>query len=252
MQLIENLKELIANIETIECYITEGNEYEKLEAVKLIKRGTCFIAYKIGNEIRFAPSRFIGYKDNKLEAHKLSPTKDGRITNNSIIKILKCRPIQANDLESNYVQYCNSLGIIANDKGSFGAPRKYWLIEIKGDFDRNLQLSDEFPEGKLVERTHKARERNIQVINLAKQSFISKNGRLNCQVCGFDFETVYGSLGTGFIEGHHTIAVADMQPDHKTKVEDIALVCSNCLRMLHKKRPWLSMNNLTKLIGKKE
>jgi hypothetical protein len=251
MQLIESEEQLITNIETVECYLTEGSEDEKREVVNLIKRGTCFIAYKISNEIRFAPSRFIGYQNNNLKLHKSFATKDGRITNDAINKILNSQPIQIKDIEEKYVQYCESLGIIANEKGAFGAPRKYWLIEIKVDFVRNLQMTDEFPEGKLVERTHLARERNSKVINLAKQNFINKNGRLYCQVCGFDFEKVYGLLGFGYIEGHHTIAVADMGPDHLTKVEDISLVCSNCHRMIHKQRPWLSMSNLSNLIIKK-
>jgi predicted HNH restriction endonuclease len=33
-----------------------------------------------------------------------------------------------------------------------------------------------------------------------------------------------------------------------TLVEDIALVCSNCHRMLHRKRHWLSINQLRQLI----
>jgi predicted HNH restriction endonuclease len=33
-----------------------------------------------------------------------------------------------------------------------------------------------------------------------------------------------------------------------TKVEDIALVCSNCHRMLHRKRHWLSINELKQLL----
>ena len=109
-------------------------------------------------------------------------------------------------------------------------------------------LDERFPEGKIIERIHKSRERNYKVINLAKEKFIKKNGRLFCQVCGFDFENTYGKLGKGFIEGHHTIAVSEMSYDHKTRIEDIVLVCSNCHRMIHKKRPWLRMDELKKIL----
>ncbi len=36
----------------------------------------------------------------------------------------------------------------------------------------------------------------------------------------------------------------------ETKPEDITMVCANCHRMLHRKRPWLTIDELTKLIEK--
>ncbi|MCB9108740.1 MAG: HNH endonuclease [Anaerolineales bacterium] len=54
--------------------------------------------------------------------------------------------------------------------------------------------------------------------------------------------------GSGFIEAHHTIPVSDMEPGQATRVEDIALICSNCHRMLHRTRPWLSIGMLKELL----
>lgn len=106
---------------------------------------------------------------------------------------------------------------------------------------------DGFPEGRIVLKKHLTRERNHVVIKQAKENFIKKHGRLFCEVCGFDFEEHYGDIGEGYIEGHHTKPVSEMADNEKTKVEDIALVCANCHRMLHRKRPWLSMNRLKNL-----
>lgn len=248
MRLINTKNQLIKNIDTLEGYLTEGDDYSSNEAKSLVKRGTCFVAYKIDRELRFAPSRFIGYTDNKLDKHSASDEKDGRETNKAIITILEAKPLPNEKLNENYVDYCNRLGIQPNEKGSFGAPRKFWQLEIDQDFVNNEDLTGEFPEGKIVERTHKARERNTQVIILAKEKFKKENGRLYCQVCGFDFEKIYGQIGKDFIEGHHTIAVCEMTPEHKTKVEDIAMLCANCHRMVHKKRPWLTMKNIDKLL----
>lgn len=108
-------------------------------------------------------------------------------------------------------------------------------------------IRDEFPEGEAFERLHVARERNPSVIRLAKRVAMEK-GALTCQVCSFDFHKRYGRVGHGFIEGHHTIPVKDLGTGAKTKVTDIALVCANCHRMLHRKRPWLSMDQLKELI----
>ena len=108
----------------------------------------------------------------------------------------------------------------------------------------------EFPEGKLIQRKHFSRERNSQLIKTAKGEFKKKHGKLYCQICEFDFEEIYGEMGEDFIEGHHTIPISELTGKEKTKVKDIAMVCSNCHRMLHRKRPWLKMEELGKLIRK--
>ncbi|WP_410979913.1 HNH endonuclease [Bacillus cereus] len=56
-------------------------------------------------------------------------------------------------------------------------------------------------------------------------------------MCSFDFYETYGEIGEDFIKGHHTILVSELEEGHKTKIADIAILCSNCHRMLHRKRP---------------
>ena len=106
----------------------------------------------------------------------------------------------------------------------------------------------EFPEGKELEIKHKTRERNQALVKKAKELFKNKHGRLFCKVCDFDFEKKYGEIGNNFIEAHHTIPLSRISGEIKTKVKDIALVCPNCHRMLHRRRPWLKMKQLKKLI----
>lgn len=246
--LISNREQLLQNIDTIETYLTEGNDEERLYASLLIKRGTCFIAYKIKNELRFAPSRFLGYINNKFHKY-LTAIVDGRHTNKAIWSILKAPPEANKTLETKYYDYCKKLGIVPSSKGgAYGVQRKFWTLSLETDFHNNNELTGEFPEGKIVERTHKARERNSQVVEMAKSNFKKKYGKLFCQVCDFDFEKTYGEIGKDFIEGHHTIAVSEMPPDYKTKPEEIAMLCANCHRIVHKKRPWLTMSVIKNLL----
>ena len=72
-----------------------------------------------------------------------------------------------------------------------------------------------------------------------------------CEVCGFDFKERYGDIGEGYIEGHHTKPVSEMSEIEQTMVEYIALVCSNCHRILHRKRPWHSVSELKDLFADK-
>jgi predicted HNH restriction endonuclease len=106
----------------------------------------------------------------------------------------------------------------------------------------------EFPEGREVEIRHKARERNQAVVKAAKDIFKKMHGGLYCQACGFDFCSKYGDIGIDYIEGHHVLPISDLTSATKTRVEDIALVCSNCHRMLHRRRPWLDLSQLKMLL----
>ena len=71
-----------------------------------------------------------------------------------------------------------------------------------------------------------------------------------CQVCGFDFGAVYGSHGRNFIEVHHKVPVSSLE--EKTRIvprTDMAVVCSNCHRMIHRKRDHiLSLSEMEYLI----
>lgn len=242
--LIENYEQLLHNIESIENALVHDNDEIRSEAAKLIKRGKCFVAYEVDKEVRFAPSRFLGYENNRI--FKFSPNEvDGRDTNDVINDILEEKPIPNIPLDKKYIEYCKKLGIPIESK-----IRKFWKLKLSHDFSNNEEIIGEFPEGKIVERTHKVRERNSKVVKIAKANFIKKHGKLFCQVCSFDFHEKYGNIGVGFIEGHHTIAVSEMTPNYKTKPEEIAMLCSNCHKMVHKKRPWLIMEKLSELINK--
>lgn len=106
----------------------------------------------------------------------------------------------------------------------------------------------EFPEGREYEARHKARERNAKLVKKVKQDFLKKHGRLYCEACGFDFQRRYGMAGEGFIEAHHTIPVSELLSNATTDPSTLALVCSNCHRILHRRRPWLSIKALRQLL----
>lgn len=108
---------------------------------------------------------------------------------------------------------------------------------------------DEFPEGKILFRAHRSRERNGALVKRAKSDAIRKHGRLVCQICKFDFKGRYGQLGDRYMECHHTAPISGLRPGAKTKVTDVALLCSNCHRMVHRRRPWLAMDELLNLLS---
>lgn len=57
-----------------------------------------------------------------------------------------------------------------------------------------------------------------------------------CSICNFDFEQFYGEHGSGFIEIHH---ITPLQTGNERPVDpqtDLIPVCSNCHRMIHRRR----------------
>jgi len=55
-----------------------------------------------------------------------------------------------------------------------------------------------------------------------------------CKVCGFRFEDCYGKLGNEFAEAHHLVPLSRLREKVRTSIDDIATVCANCHRMLHR------------------
>lgn len=76
----------------------------------------------------------------------------------------------------------------------------------------------------------KYNKRNSTLIKQVKKYFKDKNGRHYCEICEFDFEEAYGSIGKDYIIAHHKIPLKCGGLDIE---ENIILVCGNCHEMLH-------------------
>lgn len=115
--------------------------------------------------------------------------------------------------------------------------------------DESIYEEDEkeYSEGRVAYRMHRYRERDTQLVKDAKTLFRQKHGSLYCEVCKTNFENIYGERGKDFIEAHHTKPVSEMNEGELTKVEDIAMLCSNCHRMIHRK-PFISVEELRALV----
>lgn len=120
--------------------------------------------------------------------------------------------------------------------------------DIIADPDEETYLT-ESSEGRLLTRLHRTRERDQRLVKDRKRKALNETGKLVCEVCDFDFEKRYGTLGEGFIEVHHTKPVHTLPEGGKTKLEDLALVCSNCHRMIHSSRELISIEQLRDVLA---
>ena len=106
----------------------------------------------------------------------------------------------------------------------------------------------EVMEGAVIYKLHKYRERDQKIITQKKEIEFSKYGKLLCEACEFDFHLKYGDLGYKYIECHHCTPLSEFSNVTKTTLNDLALVCSNCHRMLHRKIDFLTIEKLRNLL----
>jgi hypothetical protein len=121
------------------------------------------------------------------------------------------------------------------------------LAEVIFPIDLDVLEMQKF-EGAASYASHLRRERNSAVTSAKKEQAFAVHGCLKCEVCGFNFLAVYGELGEGYCEVHHKIPLASLDGQRVTKLDDLAIVCSNCHRMIHRQNPIISVSELKTVI----
>lgn len=100
-------------------------------------------------------------------------------------------------------------------------------------------------EGRLLARIHYYKERDKGLPARAKKHYKDKNnGTLVCSACGLDPVGMYGIDGERCLEAHHRIPIEQLQPDSVTRVEDVAVVCASCHRIIHSRKPCIPVEEL--------
>ena len=134
-------------------------------------------------------------------------------------------------------------------KARFDGPLAPTIEELL-ELDPQLEAKDlSGPEGRILIKTHLVRERNQALVKKKKEAVLSTTGALACEVCTLDFLQRYGELGRGFAECHHRTPLALLAKTCETKLEDLAIVCANCHRMLHRGKPWKTIAQLKDIVA---
>ena len=241
-RVVESLSELMENLLRVENYLSGEDEEDYNNMIKLIAHGTNFVVYRSGGKLHFAPSRFIGYFNNNLLKHLVKGNgKDGKKTTPAINKIIGYTRSFDRDLEKDYLEFCRELNV--KPKQMVDTKRKYWVLND----EQNQKFASEYLEGNVQQVLVNKYERNP----VARRKCIKKYG-CTCQVCGMNFETIYGELGKGFIHVHHIVPISEKKgKEYKIDPEnDLIPVCPNCHAMLHKGN--LTVSELIDILKKNE
>lgn len=124
MEFVNSKDDIILNMNTLDQYLVSEMSQENEFARSLIRRGHCFIADDSTGTWRFYPSRFIGYANNSMEAHKANMEKDGRETNPIIKGILNQKDEPNDKLDVAYVDYCSEINIEPSKIN-----RRFWCLD---------------------------------------------------------------------------------------------------------------------------
>jgi len=135
----------------------------------------------------------------------------------------------------------------------------YLSLTHRGGLDTELSGSDYEPDftkdNDLEERRRYVKHRRIER-NSKNAREVKKIRGYICEACGFDFESFYGKISFNkknekFIEAHHLVPLSNL-PEGKPLMfnakEDFRVLCSNCHRMVHRKNPPYTIEELKSLI----
>jgi hypothetical protein len=119
------------------------------------------------------------------------------------------------------------------------------LLPTAGLTDLEPSADREYKETKRLTAERMAFARNPALIRDARLL-----RGLSCEACDFDFENRYGDLGKDYIECHHVNPLGTRdEPTTRTQVRDVRMLCANCHRMVHRKRPPLPVEELRAGLG---
>jgi predicted HNH restriction endonuclease len=106
--------------------------------------------------------------------------------------------------------------------------------DTASDTDEELRAFEGDAKRRFV--LHRKRESRLRNRKIEATIAASVDSRIRCEVpgCEFDFEEVYGEIGRSFAEVHHLRPLSEREVSKETTLSDLAVVCSNCHRMIHR------------------
>ncbi|MDH2015024.1 HNH endonuclease [Pseudomonas juntendi] len=111
---------------------------------------------------------------------------------------------------------------------------------------------EEFSEGKAATALHVRRERSAKL----RKEFIRirlKSEKLLCDICRVDGYHLDPDIRDSMFECHHVLPLS-IRGESNTKISEMALLCANCHRLLHRamavRSKWLSIEEAREIIKK--
>ena len=206
--LVETIGDLIENIKTLNNSFEDGDEYAK----QLLTQGRNYVFFIDEDGLyQFAPSRFVGYKDNNLEKHKTladGGQRDGGETDKVINRLLgeqETNDYYLTQLEERYDIKCRQV------------PHCFWEI-------------CEIPIEKNLEKKEYLKEARANFPKVLKDQILKRaNSKCENKVCK-NPESFKDKDEEVFLEIHHKIPYSECK-EHT--FQNCIALCPNCHRQIH-------------------
>ena len=151
---------------------------------------------------------------------------------------------EADYLTSPYLRLGKQINV--RKPGISGVPGYVRVVELKEipEFDVDIHTV-EAEEGRRRLIQHLRRERNRTLVKNKKKLASC----LDCEICGFSFSRAYGSAIGDHCEVHHLVPLGEAEEITRTRVEDLAILCANCHRVIHLRNPPYSLAEVRSMLG---
>ena len=126
---IESRVDVINNIYTLYSYANSSEAEDKEWAIQRFSNGKWFVVEPFVNTLFFAPSRFVGYKNNTREKH-ISNYGDGTQTNKKLRELSLYKEMSDEYLSEQFECFMKTLGI-ERKVAKFFVPCNYDIDDLK-------------------------------------------------------------------------------------------------------------------------
>lgn len=126
---IENRIDVVKNIYTLYSYTRSNSAEDRDWALQRFKQGKWYVVESFGGCLIFAPSRFVGYKNNTREKHTQN-YGDGTQTNNKFRELKLYKETVDEYIAEEFKSFMNRLGI-NKDEAKFLIPADIDINKLK-------------------------------------------------------------------------------------------------------------------------
>lgn len=152
---IESRSDVIQNIRTLYAYLSDNDDDTVQWASSILKNGRNYVIEVLDNHVFFAPSRFVGYKDNSIEKHQRHHG-NGNHTDNELRQYYQ--KVEDERLDNLFQKLLGQFGLSSGNK-------KYWIpddtsvdeilkfdkyipVSMETTYDKYWHIQMHLPEGK--------------------------------------------------------------------------------------------------------
>lgn len=105
-------------------------------------------------------------------------------------------------------------------------------------------------EGAVKRISVNAYERNPKARKACIDHYAEDDGRIRCQICGFEFSEHYGEALKGMIHIHHLVEISSVKEQYEVDpVNDLIPVCPNCHAAIHSRSPPYSPDEIRQMMA---